>query len=408
MRIRSITNFFNPGWPMDTDKLRAAGRFLTDAKAEFEHAGFEVQTVRIATIPFPAILGEDKIHQTPQLAAELSEIMQEIGIEYASLGPALPSVRESYTVIPSALAVSKNVFFSGVMADRAHRIFLPAINACAEIIVQVATLDPNGFTNLNFTALANVPPGVPFFPAAYHDGVEPVFALAAEAADLAVSAFENYTTVDEGRSALVASLEENARKLSKVANRLKKRHSMEFSGIDFSLAPFPEESRSLGMAFERMGVQKVGLHGSLAAAAILTESIERARFQRTGFSGMMMPVLEDSMLAKRAADGTLTIKDLLLYSAVCGTGLDTVPIPGDVSSSQIAALLIDISALALRLNKPLTARLMPVPGKHAGDLTSFSFGFFANSRVMALDAAPLSRALGGDEEFLLYNRHLHR
>ena len=110
-----------------------------------------------------------------------------------------------------------------------------------------------------------------------------------------------------------------------------------------------------------------------------------------------MPTLEDSILAQRAAEGTLTVKDLLLYSAVCGTGLDTVPLAGDVSKEQIAALLLDIAALALRLSKPLTARLMPIPGKQTGDKTEFDFAFFANSRVMALNAVELLNPFAGDE-----------
>ena len=226
-----------------------------------------------------------------------------------------------------------------------------------------------------------------------------------EAADAAVSAFGNTGTVEEGRNALIAALEENAQQLVRVAELLKYKYMIKFGGIDFSLAPFPEESRSLCTAFERMGIPKVGLHGSLAAAAILAESVERARFPRAGFSGLMMPVLEDAVLAKRAAEGTLTVKDLLLYSAVCGTGLDTVPLAGNVTSGQIAALLLDISVLALRLDKPLTARLMPVPGKQIGDPTSFDFGYFANSRVMPLVAVPLSKALGGKETFMVHGRH---
>jgi uncharacterized protein (UPF0210 family) len=79
---------------------------------------------------------------------------------------------------------------------------------------------------------------------------------------------------------------------------------------------------------KKWACQKIGLHGSLASAAILTEAIERADFPHIGFNGFMQPVLEDTILAKRAAEGTLTIKDALLYSAVCGTGLDTVPLPG--------------------------------------------------------------------------------
>jgi uncharacterized protein (UPF0210 family) len=82
---------------------------------------------------------------------------------------------------------------------------------------------------------------------------------------------------------------------------------------------------------------------------------------------------------------------------VCGTGLDTVPLPGDTSAGQIAALLLDVSALALRLNKPLIARLMPLPGKKAGDPTNFDFSYFAHGAVMPLRAAPLTGLLAGKE-----------
>jgi hypothetical protein len=111
----------------------------------------------------------------------------------------------------------------------------------------------------------------------------------------------------------------------------------------------------------------------------------------------MLPVLEDSILAQRAAEGHLKIADLLTFSAVCGTGLDTVPLPGDVSSDALASVLIDTAALALRLDKPLTARLMPLPGKQAGDKTGFDFEYFANSRVMQPPHGPLSKLLAGDE-----------
>ena len=404
MKIRAITYFCNPGWPLDEKKLRAAGTFLAEAQTNFEAAGYEVQTTRLATVPFPLLLGADKVFETPRLAAELNQLLPEIGIAYAALGPAVPDIPDSYHVLPNAIAVSKNIFFSAIMADTKRGISLPAINACAEVIVKTSRLDPNGFANMNFAALANVPPGVPFFPGAYHKGNEPAFALAMETADEAVRAFENAETIESGRSALIAALEENAKTLVNTADLLKFKYIVKFGGIDYSLAPFPEETCSLGAAFERIGVPKVGLHGSLAAAAILTDAIDRARFPRAGFSGLMMPVLEDSLLAYRAAEGRLTVKDLLLYSAVCGTGLDTVPLPGDVSSGQIAALLMDVSALALRLDKPLTARLLPVPGKQAGDMTSFDFNFFANSRVMALKAEALGKPLGGEETFTLRSR----
>ena len=407
MKIRSITYFCNPGWPIDESKIEQAGKFLTDAKAAYAASGFEVQSTRLATVPFLQILGADRISETPRLAEQMAAAIQSAGIAYAALGPAQPEVMDSFAVIPEAIAAAQNVFFSGAMADARFGIAMPAVQACADVITRCSTISPDGFANLRFAALANVRPGSPFFPAAFHDQDEPAFSIATEAADLAVKAFGNARTVTDGQSTLAAEIEERARELALVGDELNHRFLIAFGGIDFSLAPFPSDAVSIGAAMQRMGVPGVGLHGSLAAAAILTETIERARFPRTGFSGLMLPVLEDAVLAGRAAGGTLTIKDLLLYSAVCGTGLDTVPLPGDTSADQIAALLLDLSALALRLDKPLTARLMPIPGKVAGDPANFNFDYFANSRVMGLEAEPLKSPLSETIRFTLASRHLH-
>ncbi len=100
----------------------------------------------------------------------------------------------------------------------------------------------------------------------------------------------------------------------------------------------------------------------------------------------------------------LSVKDLLLFSAVCGTGLDTIPLPGDTTVDQLYAVLLDLAALAQRLDKPLAARLMPIPGKQAGEPTGFDFAFFANSRIMSLDVQPLIGLFAGQETFYLHRR----
>ncbi len=406
MKIRSIAYFLNPKYPLDEDALRKAGEFLARAKAAYESAGYEVQTTRLATTPFPKLLNGD-VKKLPQLAQDLEKILPQIGVAYAALGPALIEFPESYAVIPEALSVSENIFFGGAMADKQSGISLQAIRACARIIQQASTIMPNGFANLRFAALANVKAGAPFFPAAYHDSDTPAFAIATESADLAVSAFENAKTLEEGRKNLISEITKHGQAIASVAQSLIPNSQLLFKGIDFSLAPFPADSHSLGAAVEKLGVSKIGLHGSLAAAAILTEAIDRADFPHTGFSGFMQPILEDSILAQRAAEGTLTIKDALLYSAVCGTGLDTIPLAGDATAEQIAPLLLDLSALALRLDKPLTARLMPIPNKKAGDDTNFDFAFFANSKIMSLDSAPLNFPLNRDESFSLQAKRSH-
>jgi uncharacterized protein (UPF0210 family) len=401
MKIRSITYFLNPKYPLDENALRKAGEFLAQAQFAYEAAGYKVQMTRLATIPFPKLLGGN-ISETPLLAQKMSGMLKQIGVSYAALGPALIEFPESYTVIPEAISASENIFFGGVMADKQNGISLQAIKACAKIIQQASTITPDGFANLRFAALANVKAGAPFFPAAYWDQDQPVFAVATEAADLAVNAFSGQQTIDEGRRALISEIEKHGQAIARISNT--ELSNTRFIGIDFSFAPFPDDAHSLGRAVENMGVSKIGLHGSLAAAAILTEAIDRADFHHTGFSGFMQPVLEDSVLAQRAAEGTLTIKDALLYSAVCGTGLDTIPLAGNTTAEQIAPLLLDLSALAMRLDKSLTARLMPIPGKKAGDTTEFDFGFFANSRVMRLESDSLSGAFSGSDSIHLSTR----
>jgi len=400
MKIRSITYFCNPKFPLDEKIVHTAGTFLAEAKSAYEAAGYEVQTVRLATNPFPRLLGEENIDKLPQLTSHMADIAKDLNIGYVSLGPALPENPRSYELIPDSIFVSPNIFFGGMMADKTRGLDLAAIRACADVIVKSAPIEPNGFANLQFAALANVPAGAPFFPAAYHDKDKPAFGIATESAELAVKAFKNARTIEEGRNNLVSEIEKHGKKLAEIAKSLK----VKFVGIDFSLAPFPDDEHSLGNAVEKMGIPKVGLHGSLAAAAILTEAVDRANFPHTGFSGFMQPVLEDSVLAKRAAEGTLTIKDTLLYSAVCGTGLDTVPLPGDITAEQLVPLLLDLSALALRLDKPLTARLMPVPGKKAGDETNFDFTFFAQSKIMNLDSEKLLSPFDTKETLQLKKR----
>ena len=404
MKIRSITYFIDTGWPLDAAALTRAAAFLRAARPAFEAAGYEAQTARLATIPFPLMLSRPDAEALVALARTLEQAAGDLGYAYVSLGPALPANLESYAAIPAALAETQNAFFSGMLTTPGREIHLPAVRAAAQVMHRAAPISPDGFANLRFAALANVPPGSPFFPAAYHVGVSPSFAIATEAADLAVQAFSGVETLSEARQRLISEMEQHAAALSGVAAGLAQKFEAAFGGIDFSLAPFPSEVLSLGKALECLGVPGLGRYGSLAAAAILADTMDKAQFARAGFSGLFLPVLEDAVLAQRASEGLLTVTDLLLYSAVCGTGLDTIPLPGDASAEQLAALLLDLAALSCRLEKPLTARLMPIPGKQAGDPTGFDFSFFANSRVMALRAEPLSGLLVGDETIGLRRR----
>ncbi len=397
MKIRSVTYFDDPGFPLKDEFVQRADLFFRQAKHRFQSQDYEVQTTRFASPPFSLFLKGLSTSELIAYAQDLEEALTGIGYEYISLGPALTGHPESYSRIPDLIQNTSHTFFSGSLTDPEKGLSLPAVRACGEIISQLAPQDPNGFSNLYFAALGNVPAGGPFFPAAYQDPEwGPGFSLALEAADLALAAFSSTDDFESARAELIRLMEEFGDRLTAAAEGLEQSIGVQYRGIDYSLAPFPENERSIGLALEKTGLNTIGDLGSLAAAAFLADTIDRADFRRTGFSGLMLPILEDSVLADRAASGNLGIKDMLLYSTVCGTGLDTVPLPGDASAAQLSAVLFDLGALSLRLDKPLTARLMPIPGKIAGDKTSFDFPFFANSRVMELPGENLGGFFLGD------------
>jgi len=298
MRIRSLTYFLNHGWPLDEAALGRASEFAAAATRALVDAGYEVQTARLACPPFSHLLPGGSPADLARLAQALEAAAALAGFSYVSLGPALPERLETYTWIPAALAATQNAFFSGALTGADGAISLPAVRASAQVIQQAAGISPDGFANLRFAALANVPAGSPFFPAAYHTGGEERFAIATEAADLAVNAFSWAASLAEARRRLVEAMEQHAQVICGAVAGLA---GPRFGGIDYSLAPFPDEAVSLGTAMERLGVSALGLHGSLAAAAILAETMDRASFPRAGFSGLMLPVLEDATLARRAA-----------------------------------------------------------------------------------------------------------
>ena len=108
------------------------------------------------------------------------------------------------------------------------------------------------------------------------------------------------------------------------------------------------------------------------------------RVKQVGYSGLMVPVLEDRRLAERWGEGAIDIDSLLSYSAVCATGLDTVPLPGDVSEEQLARILGDVATMAHKWRKPLTARLLPVKGKAPGQRTEFDDPSLENTVLQPL------------------------
>jgi uncharacterized protein (UPF0210 family) len=386
MRVRSVTIGANLTYPLEAARFRVFEQFQARARSLFERAGLEVQTVRLATQPFPEMVQDPEPSRVAQFAVELEGLCLAHGIDYCSIGTVEAAHREAnlayLDAVPEVIRQTEVVFATASVASSASGFNLAATVRAAQVIADIARTTPQGFGNLRFAVLANCEPGSPFFPVSYHRGPDTSFSIATEAADLAVAAFTRARTLDEAQHNLRVAVEGQAQIIEGVCSALATEFDYRFGGIDFSMAPYPETARSVGHAIEKLGVDVFGSNGTLFAVALMTRVLREARYSRCGFCGVMLPVLEDSTLAQRSTRDLYTLDSLLLYSAVCGTGLDTIPLPGDVSEEDLAAILLDLCTLAVVVDKPLTARLMPVPGKAVGDLTDFDFSYFANARVM--------------------------
>jgi uncharacterized protein (UPF0210 family) len=408
MNIRSLT--VGAALPVQEESraalIRTLGSFAQAGRGALQDSGFEVQTTRLSTQPaetwLPSAAGDDEM---ARVAAELGSTCEESGLDYCSLGTiqAAEGTADEVEMIiedlPDILMAAPNLFASVQVADRKNgerRIEAGAVRASARIIHALAAGTPNGFGNLRFAAAANCPPHIPFFPASYYaeskrNGGMPEFGLALEAADLAVRACEGAQSSDEARANLLALLIDQGGKAAEICAVLAAELGYTFTGLDISMAPYPTPDKSIGRAIEMLSGVPFGATGTLSAAAFVTEVLREARasLPTVGYSGLMLPALEDSTLAERAKEGWVTLDTLLLMSAVCGLGLDTVPLPGDATESQLERIILDVASLAVRLDKPLTARLMPVPGKNAGDPAEWpDFPYFADGSVFAIPGDP--------------------
>jgi uncharacterized protein (UPF0210 family) len=387
MEIRAVTCFVELDYPLSGAQWKGISEFATAARRAFAQAGYRVQTIRLASQPFGEILAANEALGLTSLAREVEAAARDAGVDYVSLGPAsaVPGEGLAWELsdeIPDAIAATDTVFFAMTIASKQDGTDMAGLTSAGDIIRRVSRSVANGFGNLRLAALANCTPWAAFFPAAYHGGGGPRFAIATEAADLAVQAVSVATSPADAEDRLTALVQQHADGMTAAARALAQGLEFAFAGIDFSLAPYPTHDKSIAHALELFTGDTFGGRGTVVAASAMTRAVRRATFQKTGFCGLLLPVLEDSTLAARSQERGFDLDTLLLCSTVCGSGLDTVPLPGDIGTDELAAILADLATLAVRLDKPLTARLMPIPGKQAGDLTEFDFEYFANAGVL--------------------------
>mmetsp|Transcript_30999 Transcript_30999/g.73912 ORF Transcript_30999/g.73912 Transcript_30999/m.73912 type:complete len:514 (+) Transcript_30999:38-1579(+) len=421
-RIRTITAFVRlDGSDMLEEskslerKIGACNAALRSLETSLTEIGFEVQTVRIATNPFAEWLtreGPDGDGEGPPPAkrakddmpgviksrlSRIDALLEAHGIQFFSFGPS-HDPDDTRRVCPAIVAASGRFCCSAnVDADDVE-----SARAAAACIREVSTMDgaahlSGGLGNFRFCAASRVE-SVPFFPggrapAGLPGGVVGV-AVGLENGAFMRALLGEAGSVVNVRGTLHSRLGEELAPIQEVCRGCKPRGddgdvTVKFFGIDTSWNPSLDEGGSVAAALEALEEVRgaFGGTGSLAAAAAVTRAIQSVPgIASTGYSGLMLPVLEDRRLAELANSGGdagegLSIQQLLCISSVCGVGIDTVPVPGDVSVDRLSSLILDVAALAGRWNKPLSCRVFPVPGGKAGDLTTFDSPYMCNSRV---------------------------
>src|SRR5947199_194635 len=383
-KIRTITAGVNLKNTSDLATVESAIQFLQSARKKFENEGYEIQTLRIATQPLPEYLNGKSRRDA---LADLKKIDQVVSAKNVllSIGPVITDDRHD-AEFPSWAAQlvreTKNINFSVAVASLEQGVHSQTALTTAEAVVAISKNSPGGEGNFRFTAAANCLAGTPFFPVAYHRG-SAAFSIGLEPPGLLQEAFAESKDIDEGKAKLKTLLESELGPVEKEASAIARSEHREYLGFDVS--PAPSKDRSIGAAIEALTRVPFGSASTLAACAAITDVLKNLRIKTCGYSGLMLPVLEDPVLATRAAEGRYSVRELLLYSSVCGTGLDVVPLAGDISAKELAALIRDVAALSTKLHKPLSARLFLIPGKKAGERAEFNNPFLASSVVMKLD-----------------------
>ena len=379
MKIRAITTGLVLEGDRDWTSLDRIGAFNRKAVRFFEAEGFAVQSHRIATNPWEAYISPADPKAALSRLSQLSRAAASTGVHFFGIGPA--RTPEAIALIPEIIGSTPNLSVAADLGGTGRGLLWHNIKAASAIVVPAAHKDPQGYSSMRFCGQANVRPFTPFFPAAYHEG-PPSFGIGMECGDLLVAAFENGGDWRDAETRLKTVLTEAFSRVETLARDLEKAEGMPFHGLDLSVAPslIPEES--VARAYEAMGIPRFGDAGTLALSALITRVLKNLPVKSCGYSGLMFPVIEDHGLARRADEGCYGIGRLLLYSSVCACGLDTVPVPGDISRDTVERLFLDVASLAIALDKPLAIRLFPIPGKKAGDLATFNSPYLLASKIL--------------------------
>lgn len=399
MKIRTVTlgvNWEGGGKDALRDDIRS---FFAKSDAMFSETGYETRTQRVMLPPF-SIACESDAEITRKIIGEVSVFCVDIGVRWFCVPfRAVRCDMEAVNTLAVEIARDyKNAFINYIVTEDGwldRKAFLHA----GRFIRRVSRLSDNGFDNFRCGVSFNCKANGPFFPFTYQCG-ENGFSVSLELVPLCVDVIRSHREKDleEIRSGIMNALLPVLKRVNEVGMKIEEATGMLYYGIDASLAPHPEHAdSSVAYLVELLGLECFGDKGTTFFTSILTNIIEslikRSGIRTTGFNGVMYSPLEDPGFGRGEKEINLSLEALLAFSTMCGCGIDMVPLPGDISEEKMASIMLDIGAVAVRLNKPLGVRLLPIPGRGAGELTSFDHDFLHNMAILDTDRDSCNEAL---------------
>ena len=389
-KIRAITIGVNTPTNKSQDLEKSLKLFIKERDELMHKSNIQLRTSRITLSPLN--------HTHPinsasiqSMANWVTKVSNTLGIRWFCMPfNFVDNDFEPTMINPIANLIKKfpNSFVNLIVADN-KKININSVNSSAQLIKNISTNTNNGFDNFRIGVSSNCKPYTPFFPFSYHHDQDG-FSLALEVLDLFYNVLEDNQNIKSNklRTKLVDALSAELSFMQEIGIELDKSTGLKFYGIDSSLAPFPDGSDSVARLMESLGLDSLGSSGTLFFTSFVTNIInsafEQSQALKVGFNGVMYSVLEDDYLALAIKNKKLSIDSLMLYSTVCGCGIDMVPVPGNIFLEEISSLIIDTAALSIALQKPLGTRILPIPGKHANELTDFNYDFLVDTRVMEI------------------------
>jgi uncharacterized protein (UPF0210 family) len=299
--------------------------------------------------------------------------------------------------IPEALSTTEKVCASVNVGSTRYGINMDAVALLGHTIKALAerTADQGGFAAAKFVVFANQPMDVPFMAGAVHGTNQPevVINVGVSGPGVIAKALERRLEQADGDHLGLHDLAEVIKRAAfrvtrcgeLVGRQVAAALGVPFGVVDLSLAPTPNVGDSVGEILKILGVDAIGAPGSTAIVALLNDAVKKGGLFASqsvgGLSGAFIPVCEDRELANAVQEGSLTLEKLEAMTSVCSVGLDMIAVPGSVDAATIAAIIADEMVIGMINQKTTAVRLIPVPGKKAGDSVSFG-GLFGESAIL--------------------------